>query len=154
MNIEKKRCSKCERDLPLDCFNRNKSCTGGRGGYCKECKKEYNKNYRNRLFEENPAKELLWQSCQNAFKRGRKHYVKNGYEHVRCSYPSANRLFSALWSDKKLRADWEKQTDIYLKSNDRRDRPSIDRVNAELGYRKTNMRMLPLAENLSKKTSR
>jgi len=42
-----KRCSKCGRELPLDCFSKNKTKKDGLQGECKECRKQYDDKYRN-----------------------------------------------------------------------------------------------------------
>lgn len=35
------KCSKCEQELPLDMFYKNKSLRNGHDTICKECRKEY-----------------------------------------------------------------------------------------------------------------
>ena len=40
-----KKCSKCGRELPLECFSKNKTKSDGLQSYCKECKKQYNTKY-------------------------------------------------------------------------------------------------------------
>lgn len=38
-------CSKCGRELPLECFSKDKSNKYGLQAYCKECKKQYKKQW-------------------------------------------------------------------------------------------------------------
>jgi hypothetical protein len=38
-------CSKCGRELPLECFGKHKSKKDGLQPYCKECQKQYGKQY-------------------------------------------------------------------------------------------------------------
>lgn len=40
-----KRCSKCEQNLPLTDFNRNRCAPTGRDWYCRPCKQEFNQRY-------------------------------------------------------------------------------------------------------------
>lgn len=44
-NITKK-CPKCGRELALECFGKDKRSKDGLQSYCKECKKQHNKQYR------------------------------------------------------------------------------------------------------------
>ena len=48
-----KTCTKCGVVKPLDGFHRDKTGAGGRRSYCKECRREYTRRYR----EENSDKE-------------------------------------------------------------------------------------------------
>lgn len=43
--IGAKICPKCEEEKPLSEFHKNSSSKDGRGGYCKSCMAEYNKQY-------------------------------------------------------------------------------------------------------------
>lgn len=43
--METKICSKCGRELPLECFGRHKRMKDGLQAYCKECNKQYLKQY-------------------------------------------------------------------------------------------------------------
>ena len=60
--MEEKRCSKCERTLPIECFSKNKSTKDGYQAYCKQCCKEYNdkyyKMYNKRYWKEHKEEEL------------------------------------------------------------------------------------------------
>lgn len=40
-----KKCSKCGRELPLECFGKHKKAKDGLQWYCKECKKQYNSEH-------------------------------------------------------------------------------------------------------------
>jgi len=40
MGVALKRCGHCKRDLPIDNFSRNRSCTSGLSSYCRECKRK------------------------------------------------------------------------------------------------------------------
>jgi len=39
-------CSRCKRDLPLDCYHKDKNGSFGVVSMCKECRKEYMSEYR------------------------------------------------------------------------------------------------------------
>ncbi len=40
-----KRCARCRRELPVDCFARNQRTTDGLGSWCRECHREYSRAY-------------------------------------------------------------------------------------------------------------
>ena len=53
-----KMCTKCGRELPLSEFTKNKASKDGLRAYCKECQKEYKKEY----YENNQADDLRKQT--------------------------------------------------------------------------------------------
>ena len=54
MDIILKRCCKCKKKKELECFHKNKSKKDGYADYCKDCKKEESKGYKQK-----PRKETL-----------------------------------------------------------------------------------------------
>lgn len=79
-----KRCSKCGRELPLECFGKHKRKKDGLQAYCKECMKQYMKEYnadnadeRKQYFKqlystiEGYARMIRWTNLQNDRKYGR-----------------------------------------------------------------------------------
>lgn len=49
-------CKKCGRELPLECFSKNKTKKDGLQPYCKECQKQYGKQWR----ADNPEYNKQW----------------------------------------------------------------------------------------------
>ena len=45
MKEEMKKCSKCKKWLPLDCFHSNKSMKDGKSHYCKVCNRDHISSY-------------------------------------------------------------------------------------------------------------
>lgn len=83
-----KRCPKCKQDLSLEKFNHNQSTRDGLATYCKECQKESQKQYLNRIknmdqeyrkkVAEIQLRLLHLTTAKNALKRS--NYLKNDIE--------------------------------------------------------------------------
>ncbi|OMD80432.1 MULTISPECIES: hypothetical protein [Paenibacillus] len=150
MESKTKMCGRCDQLLPLSNFYDQSNTKDKKGNYCKKCKSKYQKEQTKMLKEKNLSMYLLRESCYAAFERGKITYNRPGYENVRCSYDNAMSLFKALWDDEVFRNEWRAQTDVYVKHSKYKYRPTLDRINPELGYEKGNIRMLPQYINVSR----
>ncbi|WP_313637973.1 hypothetical protein [Paenibacillus sp.] len=151
MKANTKMCNRCDQLLPLGNFYNQSNTKDGKGNYCKKCKSEYQKEQIKMLKATDPAMYLLNKSCYAAFERGKITYNRPGYENVRCSYDNAMSFLKALWDDVFFRNEWIAQTDVYVANNyNYKYRPTLDRIDPELGYEKDNIRMLPQHINVSR----
>ncbi|OMD81161.1 MULTISPECIES: hypothetical protein [Paenibacillus] len=144
-------CNRCDLSFPLGNFYNQSNTKDGKGNYCKKCKSEYQKEQTKMLKEKNLSMYLLRESCYAAFERGKPTYKRKGYENVRCSFDNARSFLEALWNDEIFMNEWIAQTDVYVANNyNYKYRPTLDRINPELGYEKGNIRMLPQHINVSR----
>lgn len=150
MKDNTKICGRCDQLLPLGNYYKQSNTKDGKGNYCKKCKSEYQKERTKMLKAKDPAKFLLNESCRAAYERGGATYKRKGYEHVRCSFDNVRDFQEALWDDEVFRNEWIAQTDVYIKLNKYKYRPTLDRINPELGYEIGNIRMLPQRINASR----
>ncbi|WP_136603812.1 hypothetical protein [Paenibacillus dokdonensis] len=149
MKANTKRCSRCKKQLSIECFNFSVKSKDGRGNYCKECNVEYQKIAQKRSYDKNPALHLLKKSCQAALRRSQLDYIRDGYANVTCDFKNVKEFFTDLWNDDRFRSEWIEQSNIYHMSRDLRDRPTLDRIDSKCRYEKGNIRMLPHWENVT-----
>jgi hypothetical protein len=149
MKKNTKRCSRCKQYLPIDNYSKSVNQKDGKNNYCKACAADYQHESRKRVYEKNPSLELLKRSCQAAFRRSQSDYTINGYGNVSSSYKSVKEFCTDLWNDDAFRFDWVTQTNVFLLSDEARDRPTLDRIDSSKGYEKSNIRMLPQWQNVT-----
>lgn len=150
MKANTKECGRCKKNLPFNSYYKQSNTRDGKSNYCKECKKEYQRERNKKKFKENPPLELLYKSCRSAIYRSKPSYKEPGYAHVTCQFENVKAFVYALWDDELFRNQWISQTDIFIASNNYKDRPTLDRINPNLGYEKDNIRMLPQYINVSR----
>ncbi|WP_339319340.1 hypothetical protein [Paenibacillus sp. FSL R10-2734] len=150
MEANTKKCGRCYLLLPHSDYYYQSNTKDEKANYCKKCKSEYQKERRKMLKAKEPATYLLKESCRAAYERGGATYKRKGYEHVRCSFDNVRDFQEALWNDEFFRSEWIAQTDVYVKYNKYKYRPTLDRINPKLGYEKDNIRMLAQHINVSR----
>lgn len=67
-----KKCSKCGRELPIECFYTYNRSKDGYQCWCKDCQKEY--------FKENKSKIMSWLNNYNLTPKGRSIYLANRHK--------------------------------------------------------------------------
>jgi hypothetical protein len=73
--METRFCKKCQRDLPLSMYHKDKSRKSGFSFYCKECKTKSAIKYQNEHKEEKKAyKKKYWEENKHRFVEDRKKY--------------------------------------------------------------------------------
>ncbi|WP_248548426.1 hypothetical protein [Paenibacillus odorifer] len=151
MKADTKICNRCDQLLSYSSFYNQCNTKDKKSNYCKDCHKDYYRKRTERLKRDDPAKYLLVKSCYAAFERGKPTYNRDGYENIGCSFDNARSFLEALWNDEIFRNEWIAQTDIYVANNNiYKYRPTLDRINPELGYEEGNIRMLPQHINVSR----
>lgn len=141
-----RKCSKCGERKQSNQFKK------GGSNWCKDC---YNQWQNERRQERNKDIEyLLERSCQEAQKRGQVGYRVPPYEDVLSEFKSWEAMYLYLRNDEQFWNQWERQGNIFFETEKQGDRPSIDRINSELGYVKGNMQCLSLSTNQAKGSSK
>jgi len=76
-----KRCSKCDRNLPLDSYRRKRSKKDGRQAACKDCKKKSDKEYLSRPEVKERRRKMYGKEYQKKYYKGYlKEYHKEYYK--------------------------------------------------------------------------
>lgn len=79
-----KYCKKCERDLPLSMFYKDKSRKDGLSCYCKECRLKYSKEHHIKVRDKHKEyKKKYWQENKHRFVEQRKQYREEHREDMR-----------------------------------------------------------------------
>lgn len=73
--MEEKRCPKCKRTLPIECFSKNKSTKDGYQSYCKQCCKEYTEKHYSEYYKEYWKK--YWRKRKEYLYKKHNEYAKN-----------------------------------------------------------------------------
>jgi len=89
---DNKRCSKCERTLPLDNFGLDPRRSHGRKTYCKQCRRQASKKYREANPEKSAAATRNWAANNpDKIEAKRKRWIK--------SNPGRQSYLSRLWKE-------------------------------------------------------
>ncbi|QHA92252.1 hypothetical protein [Bacillus sp. N1-1] len=121
---------------------------------CNVCRNERIKAKKEREFEDNPSKYLLYESCKAACRRGSKTYTESPYTYVTCQWDKPLEMLNDLMDDNQFWEDWKEQTTVYISKNKKRDeRPTIDRINENGNYDINNIQVLPMKLNMLKGSS-
>jgi hypothetical protein len=82
--METKFCKKCERELPLTMFYKDKTTKSGYAFYCKDCKLKQAKEYQQSHKEEKKAyKKKYWEENKHRFVEERRKYREEHREDMR-----------------------------------------------------------------------
>lgn len=106
--METKICSKCGRKLPLDCFSKCKSKKDGLQSYCKECRKQYDKQYYAEHKEEKAAYDKQYKADNSEhLKEYFKQYYAEHTDYFKQRYATIER-YAYMVRYSNLRADRDK----------------------------------------------
>ena len=82
--METKFCKKCERELPLTMFYKDKTTKSGYAFYCKDCKLKQAKEYQQTHKEEKKAyKKKYWEENKHRFVEERQKYREEHREDMK-----------------------------------------------------------------------
>lgn len=158
-----KECFKCKTSKPIDCFYKHPQMTDGHVNKCKECNKvdvrenyskkvEYYRDYdkkRQRL----SIDRILSHRYNSIKARCEKDYASakaRNYKVTGMAYLSRKEFM--VWADKNMESFMAIYNDWAKSGYDTRLMPSVDRIDAKLGYIPSNMQWLSKSDN-SKKLS-
>lgn len=143
-----KECSKCGEIKPIDEFKKGyRKCRECLYKHNYECKLNNYESYIDCLIEDGILKSseryaaiLLLRSCISRWEACR--YGNSIYKDVECDYPSAKDFFHKLLKKKGFFKRWKQLSDIYERTQNDDDRPTIDRIDSGKGYELSNIRAL------------
>lgn len=141
--METKLCKKCLLEFPLEKFHKNKCTKDGHHALCPNCKKEYDKFYRQR--KEYKDKENLRGSERRAYD------WRYRFMMTRVNAKSKNIPWNITIEDVPIPAKCPLlEIPLVMGDKYRWNKPSIDRIDCTKGYVKGNVWIISVMANLMK----
>ncbi|MEC0089928.1 hypothetical protein [Paenibacillus macquariensis] len=120
-----------------------------------EIARGYQQRWREKRFQEDFALQCLYESCFNAYGRGKENYPNKAYKNVKCEWESGKDMFYELSNDDVFITEWRKITAVYIASDFNSGlRPVISRKGDQGDYKRGNIEILSREDNLRNATSK
>lgn len=133
--METKKCSKCGRELPVECFGKHNSSKDGLQSYCKECAKQYRAKYNAEHKEEKKQyyqthkeeilekqkqyyqghKEEHSATCKKYYNSNKESILQKNKEYVK-KHNTEIKESKKLWYEKNKKEVSKKQMEYYQKN--------------------------------------